>query len=63
MSFASDIKTELCKNESNINQLRLLCMGAVFAMNEGENGLCFKTECKKAADYIEQSMKQIQMKK
>lgn len=61
MSFASDIKTELCKNESNINQLRLLCMGAVFAMNEGENGLCFKTECKKAADYIEQSMKQIQI--
>lgn len=59
MSFASDIKIELCKNESDKNQLRLLCMGAAFAMNEGDNCLYFKTECKKAADYVEQSMTQI----
>lgn len=56
MSFATEIKNELCKNESDKNQLRLLCMGAVFAMNEDDEKLSFRTECKKAADYIEQAM-------
>ncbi len=61
MSFASDIKIELCKNESDKNQLRLLCMGAAFAMSEDENSRYFKTECKKAADYIEQTMSQLKI--
>lgn len=61
MSFASEIKNELCKNESDKNQLRLLCMGAVFAMNEDDGKLSFRTECRKAADYIEQSMAQIKI--
>ncbi|MBQ8790777.1 MAG: DNA-binding protein WhiA [Ruminiclostridium sp.] len=61
MSFATEIKNELCKNESDKNQLRLLCMGAVFAMNEDGEKLSFRTECKKAADYIEQAMLQIKL--
>lgn len=56
MSFATEIKNELCKNESDKNQLRLLCMGAVFAMNEDNGILSFRTECKRAADYIDQAM-------
>lgn len=40
MSFAADVKNELCKAEHSRKQLELLSKGAAFAMTEDGDG-CF----------------------
>ena len=55
MSFASDIKIELCRAEHSRAQLEILLKGAFFAMCVDGGGLVFSTECKKAAVYIKQA--------
>ena len=59
MSFAADIKAELCRPEHNKQTLTVLCKGAAFAMSENGNTSSFKTESKKACDYIHQAFKEI----
>ena len=52
MSFAADVKNELCKAEHSRKQLELLSKGAAFAMTEDGDGCFFNTENKKTADCI-----------
>ena len=52
MSFAADVKNELCKAEHSRKQLELLSKGAAFAMTEDGDGCFFNTENKKAARCI-----------
>lgn len=52
MSFAADVKNELCKAEHSKKQLELLAKGAAFAMTEDGDGCFFNTENKKAARCI-----------
>ncbi len=53
MSFANDIKTELCEATRPRKDSLMLCAGACFAM--GENG--FRTECREAAVLIADCLK------
>ena len=52
MSFAADVKNELCKAEHSKKQLELLSKGAAYAMTEDGDGCFFNTENKKAAACI-----------
>lgn len=54
MSFAADIKNELCKTEYSKKQLYLLAKGAAFAMTENGEEYFFQTENKRVADCIAQ---------
>ena len=52
MSFAADVKNELCKAEHSRKQLELLSKGAAYAMTEDGEGCFFNTENKRVADSI-----------
>lgn len=54
MSFAADIKNELCRAEHSKKQLYLLAKGAAFAMSENGEECFFQTENKRVADCIVQ---------
>lgn len=49
MSFAADVKNELCKAEHSRKQLELLSKGAAYAMTEDGEGCFFNTENKKGS--------------
>ena len=49
MSFAADVKNELCKAEHSRKQLELLSKGAAYAMTEDGEGCFFNTENKTIA--------------
>ncbi len=59
MSFATDIKTELCRIDNNTEMTNLLCSGAAFAfVTDTESSVrSFKTESKKARDFVAQCFK------
>ena len=58
MSFAADVKNELCKAEHSRKQLELLSKGAAYAMTEDGDGCFFNTENKKSNNEFLRSLLQ-----
>lgn len=56
MSFAADVKNELCEAGHSRDQQYLLAKGAAFAMTKSEDGLYYQTENKKVFDCISQAL-------